>query len=192
MPNGLEYGIRKAGERNKLPRVTIIGAAGVPSGGSMAQIRQGERIGREGKLAVGCSAAIFDPTHTAILVTQRADNQQWCVPGGYMEPGESLTEACQREVYEETGLHVTVERLINVYTHPHQLIVYPDGNQWQLVVLHFAARVQHGTLTSTPETLAARYVTQAESMQLRMRDFDRLRIADAFVGSTVTLIRDHF
>jgi ADP-ribose pyrophosphatase YjhB (NUDIX family) len=158
----------------------------------MAQIRQGERIGREGQLAVGCSAAIFDPTATAILVTQRVDNQYWCVPGGYMESGESLSEACQREVYEETGLLVTVQRLISVYTHPHRLVVYPDGNQWQLVVLHFAARVDSGILIATPETLAARYVTLAESAQLPMSDFDRLRIADAFLGSTVTLIRDHF
>ena len=69
----------------------------------MTQILYGERIGKQGKIRLGCSAAIFDE-HGRILLTRRADNGQWCLPGGGMESGESAAEACEREVLEETGL----------------------------------------------------------------------------------------
>jgi ADP-ribose pyrophosphatase YjhB (NUDIX family) len=80
----------------------------------MATILLGERIGKQGQLAVGCSATIFDATAQKMLLMRRTDNGQWCVPGGYMEPGENVTEACTREVLEETGLQVEVKRLIGV------------------------------------------------------------------------------
>ena len=62
----------------------------------MTQILCGERIGKQGKIRLGCSAAIFDE-RGRILLTRRADNNQWCLPSGGMEPGESAAEACERE-----------------------------------------------------------------------------------------------
>ena len=94
----------------------------------MVKIVKGERAGKNGKLTVGCSAAVFDENHERILLIRRADNGKWAVPGGYMEAGENFSEACVREVYEETGLQVEVNRLISIYTHPHILLEYPDGN----------------------------------------------------------------
>ena len=105
----------------------------------MVKINVGERVGKKGALAVGCSASIFDTTQNTMLFIRRADNDRWAVPGGYMEPGENLSEACKREVFEETGLLVEIQRLIGVYTSPHLLLEYQDGNKWQLVVLHFEA-----------------------------------------------------
>lgn len=92
-----------------------------------------------------------------MLLVRRADNGRWAVPGGYMEPGESVTEACIREVWEETGLEVHVDRLIAVYSTPHILLEYPDGNRYQLVVLHFAARAAGGKLNTSHETTEVRY-----------------------------------
>ncbi len=37
-----------------------------------------------------------------LLLMQRSDNGCWGLPGGYVEPGESVLEATRREVYEET------------------------------------------------------------------------------------------
>ncbi len=39
---------------------------------------------------------------------------QWSVPGGKQQPGETLTEACHREVYEETGVEIKVNELVAV------------------------------------------------------------------------------
>ena len=115
----------------------------------MARVINGDRIGKQARLAVGCSATIFDSAREKVLLTRRRDNGSWCVPGGYMEPGESMTEACIREVWEETGLRVEIARLISIYTHPHRILEYSDGNRLQLVVLHFEAILISGTLTIT-------------------------------------------
>lgn len=141
---------------------------------------------------MGCSAAIFDDSGQRILLVRRADNDHWAVPGGYMESGESLTEACAREVLEETGLRVTVGRLISVSTNPHALLEYPDGNRWQLVVLHFAATFVSGELASREETVDVRYFSQLETHNLTVATFDRLRIEDAYAFQDPTIIRDEF
>lgn len=41
-----------------------------------------------------------------ILLACRTDNKQWCVPGGSLEVGESLTHCAVRETLEETGIIV--------------------------------------------------------------------------------------
>lgn len=52
-----------------------------------------------------------------ILLIQRGQPPAeglWSIPGGKQEPGESLVEACCREVLEETGLSVTVGNILAV------------------------------------------------------------------------------
>ena len=155
----------------------------------MAKIIQGDRVGKNGTLAVGCSAAIFDPGKKKILLVCRADNGRWAVPGGYMEPGENVAEACAREVLEETGLQVQVKELIAVYSTPHKLIEYEDGNRYQLVVLHFMAEPVDGRLGISDETTDAGYFTYKELQELEIGDFDQQRIDDAFTAHHPTFIR---
>ncbi len=120
----------------------------------MARYFEGDRVGRNGRLLLGCSATLFDDDHAKILLTRRADNQRWCLPGGAVEPGESVTEACEREIWEETGLRVQVVRLIGVYSNPHRLLEYADGNRYHLVSLNFEVASVAGQLQLSDETTA--------------------------------------
>ncbi len=43
---------------------------------------------------------------------------KWSVPAGYLDHGEEPQATAVREAYEETGLHVEIERLIAVYHNP--------------------------------------------------------------------------
>ena len=63
---------------------------------------------------IGAFAIIFD-SEGRVLLSHRRDMDLWNLPGGRVESGELPTEAVIRETREETGLDVSVERLVGVY-----------------------------------------------------------------------------
>lgn len=154
----------------------------------MTQVLYGERLGRQGKLRLGCSAAIFDE-QGLILLTRRTDNGLWCLPGGAVESGESVAEACEREVYEETGLNVRVKRLVGVYSHPDQLVVYPDGNKAYIVALHFEVEVTGGTLGLSDETTDFGYFRLEEIQGMELLGRHKERIIDTLEKHVDALIK---
>ena len=154
----------------------------------MTQVLYGERISRQGQLRLGCSAAIFDE-RGQIFLTRRADNGEWCLPGGGMDAGESVTEACEREVWEETGLRVRMKRLVGVYSHSDQLVVYPDGNKAHIVALHFEAEILDGQPILSNETTDFGYFTMEEVEALEMFGRHRERILDTLENHPQALIK---
>ena len=154
----------------------------------MTQILYGERIGKQGKIRVGCSAAIFDE-QGRILLTRRVDNRQWCLPSGGLEPGESAVEACEREVLEETGLGVRVKRLVGIYSHPDQLVVYADGSRFQIVALHFEAEITSGEPGLSNETSDVGYFALQEIEGLEMFGRHKERIMDTVENRSEPFIR---
>ena len=152
-------------------------------------IIEGDRVGIEGRLSVGCAAAIFDEAQERLLLTRRTDNARWCLPGGRMESGESAAACCAREIIEETGLVEEVGRLIGVYTSPNWLVAYADGNRYQLVSFCFEARIVGGALRLSDETLEYGYFSWQEVEQVDVIENHRERIADAFAGNITTFVR---
>ncbi|MDA3038171.1 MAG: NUDIX domain-containing protein [Actinomycetota bacterium] len=148
----------------------------------MAEILYGERIGRDAKLMIGCAAVILDATRDRVLLTQRTDNGRWCLPGGRMEPGESAAEACRREVLEETGLTVEIVRLSGIYTSPHQVTQYRDGETVQVVALCFEAIVTAGSPRLSDETTAVDWFTPEKMDSLPMMSDHATRVVDALAG----------
>lgn len=155
----------------------------------MATLKWGDRIGRQGKLRVGASAVIFDKTREKVLVTRRTDNGRWCLPSGSVNPGESVEEACVREVWEETGLRVRVTRLVGVYSSPDMLVVYPDGNQWHLIDFSFEAEVIRGELRLSDETTEAGYYAINDLQEIDLMEPYHERIADALLGQEKAIIK---
>ena len=158
----------------------------------MVNIIRGNRVGKNGSLGVGCSASVFDVSGEKVLLVRGADDGKWAVPGGYMEPGENFTEACRREVLEETGLEVNVNRLIGIFTSPNLLLEYADGNKWQLVILHFDAEPVSGELRPSEETTEFGFFSLSEISALDMNGLDRKRVLDGFTRSHNALINDDF
>jgi ADP-ribose pyrophosphatase YjhB (NUDIX family) len=146
------------------------------------EVLYGPRLGKEGQLRMGCSAVLFDQARKKVLLTQRTDNGRWCLPGGAMEAGESAAEACEREVWEETGLKVRVKRLLGVYSNPDQLVIYPDGNKAFFVVLNFEVELISGELTLSNETTAFGYYSVAEMETMPMHGEHKARVEDALLG----------
>ncbi len=90
-----------------------------------------------------------------ILLMRRSDNGKWGLPGGYVEPGESVTKAVEREVFEETGFKIKVGALIGIYSDPKtQVIAYSNGDRVQAVNLCFkGTALEQGEPTTPEETL---------------------------------------
>ena len=154
----------------------------------MTQVLYGDRISRQGKLRLGCSASMFDE-QGRIFLTRRADNGQWCLPGGGMESGESVSDACEREVWEETGLRIRVKRLVSVYSYSDQLVVYEDGNKVQVVALHFEVEIIEGQPTLSNETTDFGFFTLEEVEALEMFGRHRQRIFDTLEKHPQALIK---
>jgi 8-oxo-dGTP diphosphatase len=66
---------------------------------------------------VAVGAFVFDPEGRVLLVErgQPPGAGLWTVPGGRLEPGETLAQGVAREVREETGLVVEVGALACVH-----------------------------------------------------------------------------
>ena len=153
----------------------------------MTQVLYGPRLGREGQLRVGCSAVIFDEQREKVLLTQRMDNGRWCLPGGHMESGESAAEACEREVWEETGLKVRAARLLGVYSNPDQLVIYNDGNKAFFVVLNFEVQVLEGEVGLSDETTAFGWFSLADMETMPIHAHHKLRVEDAMLGGDTVM-----
>jgi ADP-ribose pyrophosphatase YjhB (NUDIX family) len=71
----------------------------------------------EARPSVGvCTVVVCDDRR--ILLTKREDFEVWCLPGGGVDPRESLAETAVREVREETGLEVRLTGLVGIYSRP--------------------------------------------------------------------------
>jgi 8-oxo-dGTP pyrophosphatase MutT (NUDIX family) len=154
----------------------------------MAEILHGDRIGASATLKVGCAAVVFDDDRQSVLLTQRTDNGLWCLPGGAMDPGESAAEACCREVREETGLLVEVMRLVGVYSSPHRVTRYADGNTHQVVALCFEATVIGGALGLSNETTDVGWFTAPQMNDLEVMSNHDERVRDAWRNDVRTVI----
>ena len=155
----------------------------------MLNIVQGDRIGRSAAVFIGCSATLFDTDRRKILLTRRADNGRWCLPGGHFEPGEDVAEACIREMREETGLVVQVVRFIGVYSSPDFVLDYGERGRFQVVALNFEVETVGGALGLSDETTEVGYFTEQEIADLDLLEHHRPRVTDAFADGPATCIR---
>jgi 8-oxo-dGTP diphosphatase len=86
--------------------------------------------------AIGVGAVVFDGEGRVLLVRRGRPPKVgfWTVPGGRMEPGETLLECCRREVREETGLDIE----------PGPIVAVADraAEGYHYVIVDFAARLR--------------------------------------------------
>ncbi len=133
------------------------------------------------QMRLSVSAVVWrDQPGGELLLMQRSDNGHWGLPGGYVEPGESVASAAAREVLEETGVRIELGRLVGVYSDPaRQVIEYGDGAACtRSTCVSKRARVGSGDATTPDETLAAGYFAR-DALPEPFVPIHEIRIEDA-------------
>jgi len=121
----------------------------------------------------------------ALLVIHRTDNDNWALPGGAMDLGESLVTTAVREVKEETGIDCEVTGLVGIYTDPKHVVLYTsDGEARQEFSVVFTARPVGGTPTPSSESREVVWVPRADILSLTMDRSMRMRVQRYLDGAS--------
>jgi ADP-ribose pyrophosphatase YjhB (NUDIX family) len=121
------------------------------------------------------SAVVLDDAGQ-LLIIHKTDNDLWALPGGGHDIGENITDTVVREVREETGIEVEIERLTGVYTDPQHVMAYDDGEVRQQFTICFRARPTGGALRTSSESKEVRWISRSELDDLDIHPSMRLRI----------------
>jgi 8-oxo-dGTP pyrophosphatase MutT (NUDIX family) len=92
-----------------------------------------------------------------ILLIRRTDNNNWALPGGAIDLGESTAQAAIRETQEETGVTCEITGLVGIYTDPHHVIHYTSNDEVR----------QEFSIVLTGRPVSGRPTTSSESSEVR-------------------------
>lgn len=119
-----------------------------------------------------------------ILMIRRSDNDNWAVPGGAIDLGESLPQAAIRETLEETGITCEITGLVGIYTDPRHVLLYTsNGEARQEFSIVLTARPVSGEPTPSDESREVRWVPREEITGLPMDRSMRMRIEHYLAGA---------
>lgn len=98
-----------------------------------------------------------------VLLVKRAmmpEQGKWSLPAGFLDHGDDPKAAAVREVWEETGLQVAIDRLIDVYTNP------PNPNGGASVFILYQGHLLGGRLQANDDAAEAGFFAVSELPEL--------------------------
>ncbi len=119
-----------------------------------ARLETREAFGKPRDVCTQCGRVHFEDPKVAVGVVVEKDGGivlgrrnhdpkmgYWCFPSGFVDAGEVVEEAAVRECQEETGLDVSIDQLLGVYSAPGERVIF----------LAFAGRAVGGKLEAGDE-----------------------------------------
>lgn len=101
-----------------------------------------KKIGNDPIWVPGVRGVVVDDAGR-ILLAQRADNGQWALVSGMLDPGEQPARGLVREIFEETAVVAEAERVVSVgAVGP---VTYPHGDVCEFLDVVFLCRYVSGT-----------------------------------------------
>jgi ADP-ribose pyrophosphatase YjhB (NUDIX family) len=170
---GVAYGEPTVHDRHRYAQVRRIAAEMLAADGDVGEIeaRLAEEVGHATpKLDV--RGVVF--REDALLLVREALDRKWTLPGGWVDVGESPSEAVVREVREESGYDTRATKLLALYDRDkHPTTPHP----WHIWKACFLCELTDGVQHEPDDEIAeARFFARAELPQL-----DDVRIASGFV-----------
>jgi 8-oxo-dGTP diphosphatase len=123
--------------------------------------------------ALTADCVVVDARRRVLLVRRKNPpfKGMYALPGGFVDIGETVEEACRRELLEETGVRAGKLQLLGVYSDPKR---DPRGHTCSVA---FLARLGHATAKAGDDAAAAEWIEEWSKVQLA---FDHAQIlADA-------------
>jgi len=119
-----------------------------------------------------------------ILLVKRAFDPgagKWSIPGGLVEVGEKLSEACTRETEEETGIKVEILELINVF----DMIDRDEAGKtkYHYVLVDFLAKPVGGEERKSEEVTEIAWVDYQEAKGMDLTKTARRALEELFGGA---------
>ena len=145
--------------------------------GNISDANAAPRIWAGKKL--GAAAVICDDLGRVLMVKHSYGKLNWEIPGGAAEPDEPVHDTAVREVFEETGLVVTAERLTGVY-------YMPDNDSHHFVFICKSVEQGKAPGSVSEETTDCGFFSP-DALPRPISDFTLLRIKHALEGGGVAL-----
>ena len=139
-----------------------------------------KKVGKD-KIILNFTCGILNQSGK-ILLQKRADKGTWGLPGGAIELGESALEALVREFYEETGIEVRAEKLLNVYTKYSDS--YPNGDEAQVLTILY--------LVSSENSISTNFFSSDETLELGLFDHRDVQNIEIVNQQHQDMINDFF
>ncbi|MFF5033876.1 NUDIX hydrolase [Nocardia salmonicida] len=133
-------------------------------------------------LVVECNLLIADGSG-AILLQRRRDTGQWALPGGAMDFGETAAECAIRECREETGITAQITGFLGIYSNPHHIVAYTDGEVRQQYENTYIGRPVSGEPTINDEADGVVFVAPDDLGNYDIHPSMRQQIGDFLSGS---------
>lgn len=115
--------------------------------------------------AIGVGGIVFNDKSEVLLIRRNKEPAlgQWSIPGGCLEPGETLVDSCKREIREETGMDVKVKNIVAV--------VERRLENFHYIIIDFFAELEPGSAcvpVAQSDVSEAKWVSMEELKNLHV------------------------